>query len=88
MEATITNEIKQIMTTLGYNFEVKDFITKAKWWDVSTKCDLSEDFIDYFADKVSWLAISKIHAINFSDDFFNKYKHRINVCKMNESCTI
>ena len=84
----IENEIKSIMTTLGYDFPMEDFKEKANWWQISNLPELSEDFIDLFNNEVSWLAMSKFHAINFSKELFAKYESRISKCKMNGVCPI
>lgn len=76
------------MTTLGYTFNESEFVEKAEWWSVSSKCKLSEEFIDHFRNNVIWMNISKYHAANFSPKFFKKYKSRISVCKMTGSCKI
>lgn len=84
MTPTIQKEIQRIMEYLHYDFPISEFEEKAKWWDVCSVPNLSEEFIEYYDEKgkISWLAMSKFQAVNFSEEFFEKNRYRISVCKM------
>lgn len=80
----IEKEVRNVMILLGYEFDIKEFEEKAKWWDVSSIPDLSEEFIEFYdsypVGKISWLAISKHRNAPFTESFYEKHKHKLRKC--------
>lgn len=72
---------KNILNTGGNNYDEKYFekitkkLGKYEWEDISEDCELSEDFIREFQDKVDWKRISEYQTL--SEGFKNEFKDNI-----------
>lgn len=75
MKDKVKQEVLKLIKDHDMKCSIEDFAAKAYWDLISTRQDLSEDFIEEFQHDVDWQYIS--YYSKLSDDFIRRFKHRL-----------